>query len=129
MCTNSRLFEDKFGRLIYAPCKYYCMECRNMRREEFTQRLINEWKTRGYIGSFITLTYRDNELPLLLPEKSAVLGAWFKGVQPAFQSTLSRSEISNFADKMQKRLKYKFGKSGKYILVGEYGDDLHRPHY
>lgn len=129
MCTNSRIFKDKFGRLIQAPCKYYCMECRNMRREEFTQRLINEWKSRKYVGSFITLTYRDEELPILYPEGSAIVGNWFKSVPPAYGSTLCRKDLSQFCDKMQKRLKRAFGSSGKYIAVGEYGDDNHRPHY
>lgn len=129
MCTNSRLFKNKNGDLIYSPCKYYCLECRNMRREEFTQRLLNEWKSRSYIGSFITLTYRDDDLPILLPEGSAIVGQWFKNCPPAFGSTLYRPDLSQFADKMQKRLKRAFGQSGKYIMVGEYGDDLHRPHY
>ena len=128
MCTNSRIFKDSFGRFVNAPCKYYCMECRNMRREEFTQRLIHEWQSRGYVGSFITLTYRDENLPRLLPAGSAVLGSWFKGEAPAFNSTLCRKDLTNFADRMQKRIKYKFGRSGKYILVGEYGEDQHRPH-
>lgn len=129
MCTRPRLEIDKLGRLITnVPCKM-CIECRNMRREEFTERLLHEWQTAGYIGSFITLTYRDEQLPILLPENSAVVGHWFKSVPPAYGSTLSRKEISQFADKMQKRLKRQFGKSGKYVLVGEYGDDGHRPHY
>lgn len=100
-----------------------------MRREEFTQRLLHEWQSRGYIGSFITITYRDNELPILLPAGSAVVGSWFKSTPPAFGSTLSRKDLSQFCDKMQKALKRKFGKSGKYIAVGEYGDEMHRPHY
>lgn len=100
-----------------------------MRREEFTQRLLNEWQSRGYIGSFITLTYRDEALPILLPEGSAVIGQWFKNIAPVYGSTISRKDLTQFADIMQKRLKRKFGKSGKYILVGEYGDEQHRPHY
>lgn len=30
---------------------------------------------------------------------------------------------------MQKRLRRKYGRSGKYIGFGDYGDDTHRPHY
>lgn len=100
-----------------------------MRREEFTQRLLHEWQTRKYIGSFITLTYRDEDLPILLPPGSPIVGSWFKSVPPVYGSTISRKDLQQFADKMQKRLRRKFGRSGKYILVGEYGDELHRPHY
>ena len=129
MCTRPRYMYDKFGRICnQVPCKL-CIECRNLRREDFTQRLIHEWQTFGYIGSFIYLTYRDDMLPVLLPENSAVIGAWFGSVPPAFCSTLSRSELTQFADKLQKRIKRKYGKSCKYVLVGEYGDDGHRPHY
>lgn len=127
MCTRPRLMQDNFGRIIKSvPCKM-CIECRNMRREEFTQRLLHEWETNNYIGSFITLTYRDDALPILLPEGSATVGSWFGSVPPAYGSTLSRKELTQFADKLQKRIRRKFNHSCKYVLVGEYGDDGHRP--
>lgn len=129
MCTNNlyRFIPNKSGQAIRVPCKYYCTECRNMRREEYTQRLIHEWQTQKYIGSFITLTYRDSELPKLLPYGSAILGLWFKGIRPFNDSTLLRSEASNIADKLSKRVHRKFGHGIKYVIVGEYGDDNHRP--
>lgn len=129
MCTNNlyRFIPNKQNQLIRVPCKYFCMECRNMRREEYTQRLLHEWKTSGYIGSFITLTYRDTELLTLLPPGSAKLGIWFKLVRPFNDSTLSRREASNITDKISKRVKRKYGHGIKYVLVGEYGDDNHRP--
>lgn len=128
MCTSYRQYKDKYGRLVYGPCKT-CIECRNMRREDFSNRLRFQLMTYNYVGSFISLTYRDSDLPILLPEGSAVVGKYFGSCPPAFGSTLSRSDISNFCDKMQKRIKRKYGRSGKYIAVGEYGDDSHRPHF
>lgn len=110
------------------PCKM-CIECRNMRREEFTQRLLHEWQTQGFIGSFITLTYRDEDLPILLPLGSAVVGHWFGSTPPAFGSTLSRKDASQFTDKLGKRIRRKYGHGIKYILAAEYGDEGHRPHY
>lgn len=128
MCTNLKLYKDSYGRLVYGPCNT-CIECRNLRREDFKQRLKFELMDYSYIGSFVSLTYRDDELPKLLPEGSPVVGKWFSNCPPAYGSTLYRPDISNFCDKMQKRLKRKFGVSGKYIAVGEYGDDSHRPHF
>lgn len=130
MCTRYRTsFIDKYGRYIKnVPCKT-CLECRNMRREEYTQRLLHEWETQKYIGSFITLTYRDEDLPLLLPIGSAIVGTYFGSIPPAYGSTLNRKDLSQFSDKLQKRLRRKFNHSCKYVLVGEYGDDGHRPHY
>lgn len=138
MCTRPKLVEVTHAyfyrsgmplKYKFAPCGM-CLECRNMRREEYTQRLKHEIQTSGYIASFVSLTYRDDELPLLLPVGSAIVGNYFGSVPPAYGSTLSRKDISQFCDKLQKRFHRKFGKKTlKYIAVGEYGDDCHRPHY
>ena len=130
MCTNNeRFIYNKTGQMIRIPCKYFCMECRNMRREEYTERLLHELQTSGYIGTFLTLTYRDNDLVKLLPENSAIAGLWFKGRKPQNDSTLSRKDISKFCDKLSKRIHRKYKHGIKYIVVGEYGDEEHRPHY
>lgn len=134
MCTRPKLLD--VGKLSgglnsfykYVPCGM-CLECRNMRREEYTQRLKHEISEQGYIASFISLTYRDDELPLLLPAGSAVVGTYFGSVPPAYGSTLSRKDLSQFCDKLCKRARRKYGRSIKYVAVGEYGDDGHRPHY
>lgn len=138
MCTRPKLIDVTHAyyfspglsrKYKFAPCGM-CLECRNMRREEYTQRLKHEIQTSGYVASFVSLTYRDEELPLLLPKGSAVVGKYFGSVPPAYGSTLSRKDISQFCDKLQKRFHRKFGKKPlKYIAVGEYGDDGHRPHY
>ena len=106
MCTSPRIFEDKYGRLKLTPCKM-CIECRNMRREDFSNRLKFELISYNYVGAFISLTYRDSDLPVLLPEGSAVVGKYFGSCPPFNQCTLYRPDISNFCDKMQKRLKRK----------------------
>lgn len=128
MCTNMRLMRNEKGYIKYVPCKYLCTECRNMRREDFAQRLKFEYKTYNYLGAFISLTYRTQDLPILLPEGSPVVGSFFGNIPPDCGSTLYRPDLSQFCDKMQKRLKRKFGKSGKYIGFGDYGGDFHRPH-
>lgn len=145
-----------YSKLKFAPCGM-CIECRNMRREEYTQRLKHEIETSNYIASFITLTYRDDELPLLhngpykfinysddidydvidsaINEASPsdvqkiVVGSAFGGLPPAFGSTLSRYDAKKFCDKLTKRFRRKYGKLPlKYVCAGEYGDDGHRPH-
>ena len=128
MCTSPREYVRDDGRIVLGPCKM-CIECRNMRREDFKQRIQFELMNYNFIGSFVTLTYRDSDLPVLFPEGSAVVGNYFGSCPPAYGSTLYRPDIANFCDKMQKRLKRKFGRSGKYIAVGEYGSDQHRPHW
>lgn len=104
MCTSLRIYKDSYGRPVYGPCNT-CIECRNLRREDFKQRLRFELMDYSYVGSFVSLTYRDDDLPILLPEGSAVVGSWFGSCPPAYGSTLYRPDISSFCDKMQKRLK------------------------
>ena len=87
MCTNMRIMKDSFGTLRQVPCKYLCTECRNMRREDFAQRIKFEYKKYNYVGSFITLTYSDSNLPILLPEGSAVVGEFFGNCPPVYGST------------------------------------------
>ena len=120
MCTNSRLIKTSEGLIKQIPCKYLCTECRNMRREDFAQRLKFEYKSYGYLGAFISLTYSDKNLPLLLPSGSAVVGKFFGSVPPAYGSTLYRPDLSRFCDNLQKRLRRKYGRSGKYIGFGDY---------
>ena len=123
-----RLMKDSFGFLRYIPCKYLCTECRNMRREDFAQRLRFEYKNYNYLGAFISLTYSTDNLPVLLPEGSAVVGKFFGNIPPDKGSTLVRKDLSKFCDNLQKRLHRKYGKSGKYIGFGDFGGDYHRPH-
>lgn len=145
-----------YNNYRFCPCGM-CIECRNMRREEYTQRLKHEIETAHYIASFVTLTYRDDELPLLsenadfinysdninydLVDKAIneckpssrqklVVGSYFCGIPPAYGSTLSKNDAKQFCDKLTKRFRRKYGKLPlKYICAGEYGDDGHRPHY
>lgn len=171
MCTRPKLIDLGYMSAIqkgiskpftksnyrFVPCGM-CIECRNMRREEYTQRLKHEIETSNYIASFVTLTYRDDELPLLhngdydfinysdvsdeydifdkavdsaspRTTQKLVVGSYFGGLPPAYGSTLSKSDAKQFCDKLTKRFRRKFGKKPlKYICAGEYGDDGHRPH-
>lgn len=128
MCTRPKTMMDQFGRIRLCPCKT-CIECRIMRVSDFTARLKFELQTYNHIGSFVTLTYSDKNLVKLLPEGSASVGKFFGSVPPFEGSTLYRPDLSQFCDKMQKRLKRKYGRSGKYIGFGDYGDSTHRPHF
>lgn len=145
-----------FSQLKFCPCGM-CIECRNMRREEYTQRLKHEIETSNYIASFVTLTYRDDALPRLTDKpfkyinyydsvdydlvdkaikdskpsdlQKIVVGNSFGGVPPFNASNLSKNDAKKFCDKLTKRFRRKYGKLPlKYICAGEYGDDGHRPH-
>lgn len=101
-CTSPVWLKDKG---LYVPCNH-CISCRIAYAREWSVRLMNEYETSFGKGSFITLTYSDDNLP---------------------------SDMSIHKDELQrffKRLRKKLGKHKiKYYACGEYGEKGHRPHY
>lgn len=93
--------------------KVPCSRCIGCRLERSRQ-----WMVRGVLeqrywdaSSFITLTYRDEKLPLttLLPAGG----------------TLVKSHFQDFAKRLRARLEQKI----KIMWCGEYGSETHRPHF
>lgn len=126
MCNDPVYRYNKNGLLRPTPCKR-CIGCRNDRREDFTTRLQLDYKEYGYIGSFITLTYRTDNLVKLLPLNSAIVGKFFNGKTP--EGTLYKKHLTDFMDNLNHKVKKKYNKPIKYVACGEYGDEDKRPHY
>lgn len=125
-CKEPVFRKDRYNNWVPTPCKM-CLLCRNQRREEWTQRLQLEYVSNNYVGSFITLTYRDDKLPLLYPQNSAVTGSAFHGHIPA--GTLYQPDIRAFYKALNERMFRKYGYRPKHVLVGEYGETEFRPHF
>lgn len=125
-CREPIFRKDRYNNWVPTPCKM-CLLCRNQRREEWTQRLQLEYVANNYIGSFITLTYRDDTLPLLYPLLSAVPGSAFHGHLPP--GTLYQPDIRQFYKVLNERMFRKYGYRPKHVLVGEYGETEYRPHW
>lgn len=88
-----------------------CMNCRLERSRQWAVRIMHEsksWET----SSFLTLTYRDEDLPLV-DQADGSIGA-----------TLCVRDWQLFA----KRLRHSLGKMS-YFHCGEYGEKFGRPHY
>lgn len=88
-------------RYLRLPCGQ-CLGCRLKYSREWALRCVNEAQTHSK-SSFLTLTYRDADLPE--------------------NGSLDRSDLTKFL----KRLRKKF--NVRYYACGEYGDKLGRPHY
>ena len=87
---------------IPLPCGH-CMPCKIMRSHQWAMRLmfeLRDWSS----AAFVTLTYRDADLPPNLRKRHVQL--FFKRLR----KSLGKRKI-------------------KYYAVGEYGDVTHRPHY
>lgn len=86
-----------------------CMPCRINKKRMWTGRLLLEAAHSPTTSSFVTLTYSDEHLP-----------------RTELGSTLYVPDAMAFLD----RLRHRSGVGEcRYFIVGEYGDQTHRPHY
>lgn len=91
------------GDLVTVPCRQ-CIGCRMDKSQDWAVRCMHEAQmSEKNQNSFITLTYRDEDVP---DNFSVDIKDW-----------------QLFAKRMRKSL----GKF-RFFMVGEYGDETHRPH-
>ncbi len=89
---------------VNVPCGR-CIHCRIKRSTQWTMRLKHEASLYPYDGYFVTLTYNDDNLPQ--------------------NNTLVKNDLQKFHKRLRKSLPGKF----RYYSCGEYGEEIHRPHY
>lgn len=92
---------------INVPCGK-CPQCLEVRRAEWTFRILEEEKTCKS-SHFVTLTYNDENLPRS------------RDGTP----TIDKSDHQNFVKILRKKTKEKI----KYFAVSEYGSQFDRPHF
>lgn len=116
LCEKPRSFITSKGLL---PCGV-CRPCRiNARRDKKT-RLQLEAKNHDE-NLWVTLTYSDSNLPL---ERTRARDGQIFGSET--RPTLWRPDYQNFIKRLRN---YGLPDEFKYFIVGEYGDQYHRPHY
>lgn len=94
--------EGYYNLRITVPCGN-CIGCRLEKSRQWSVRCMHESKSHKQ-NSFVTLTYNQDNLPS--------------------DGSISKTHIQLFL----KRLRDKYGEL-RYLLCGEYGDLLSRPHY
>jgi hypothetical protein len=94
------------GKAMSVPCGH-CNACKIAKANQKAVRVMHEAEMHKH-NSFITLTYNDENLPLL----------------PANVPTLSTAHVQNFF-KRYRRAGFKIS----YFAGGEYGEAFGRPHY
>lgn len=98
--------------ILEVPCGN-CIGCRLDYSKDWATRADLEAKRWQY-NWFITLTYDEENLP--------------KGIKG--NPTLDTSNIDDFIQRLRNYFKVNYGYTGiRYLLAGEYGDQLARPHY
>jgi hypothetical protein len=101
-CVRMAKTRNSKGWLDY-PCGS-CNACRITRRQEWTFRIMLEMRSH-YYNWFVTLTYRDEDLP--------------EG------GTLVKEHVQLW----MKKIRNHSGAGIRFFAVGEYGDKKGRPHY
>lgn len=81
-----------------------CVNCRLQHAVNNAVRCVHEAKSHE-VNSFITLTYRDDDLPA--------------------DGGLNHRDFQLFAKRLRERCEFKF----KFVMCGEYGETTNRPHY
>lgn len=90
-----------------------CMPCRINRRRLWTHRIVLESKLHEN-NSFLTLTYNDENIPIIKCTDNLVRG------------NLNPTHLQKFIKRLRKKVEpIKL----RYVAVGEYGDVTQRPHF
>lgn len=85
-----------------------CIRCRLARAYSWAARCVHE-ASLYEDNIFITLTYDDDHLPSL--------------------GSLHYPDFQNFMKRLRNYSEYRRGRSFKYYMCGEYGEEVNRPHY
>lgn len=98
------------------PCQQ-CLPCRVKRAALWANRLLLE-RSSAVAASFITLSYRDEEL-------SDVAGTEWIASRPVVPNLVPK-DVTDWLKRVRKKVD---PHRLRYFLVGEYGDNTGRPHY
>lgn len=141
------------GRIPPAPPNYKdfplpcgkCTGCKLERSRQWAVRLMHEAQLHEKT-SFITLTYRDEDLPnsparvrKASPRRARRPGSGRQVDRHAHAEThaheiqeapsLSKGDLNGFTRRLNEDVRRRFGKGVKYFACGEYGEKTERPHY
>ncbi len=109
----------KLGYFILIPCRK-CDNCRKAFATNWAKKIqfeINTNEILGFSNYFITLTYNDAFVPVIKKDNKNV---------PVLSKNDARQFIKNLKNfYTNNKIKNNF----KFYLVGEYGENTHRPHY
>lgn len=112
------------AEMVVLPCGK-CEKCLCLRAKNWSIRAMHEARYYEH-NSFITLTYRDSELPFNYIDGAIThRGGLNSYDNPA---TLNKRDFQLFMKRLRKMLDIK-GIKIKYLMCGEYGDLRSRPHY
>lgn len=117
----SAICDKVVSEYITIPCGH-CIECLKDRGQQWTNRCMLEYASAEQNCYFVSLTYRDENLPVTYYADPSTGEAF-----PAY--TLDKKHVQDFLKRVRK---YFFGSERgtlRYYIAGEYGPSTMRPHY
>lgn len=114
---------------VYHKCGK-CADCRREEQKAWETRLrieFNDLKSRGWNVGFITLTYSPDCLPTI-PEECFKNADQYREI-PCFDQDTVRQWIKSIRQYCKYHYNFKNGDNIRYMVVSEYGEHTHRPHY
>ena len=115
-CENPQPSKMKHPELGWYDVEFRCRKCDAcllMRRAEKVCRMILECQAHDE-AMFITLTYDDENLPL---------------VPDVWEPTLDKKDAIKFIKRLRRYVEYHYNREIRVFLCGEYGGQTGRPHY
>lgn len=115
----------------YKYTQINCKECIGCRLD-----YSRDWANRGYLESlmsegknyFVTLTYRDVEIPDEITTKNGNTYCESDS-EEEWKGTLNKKDGQKFIKALRQEMKRKYGVDGiRFMLAGEYGTEDERPH-
>lgn len=101
---------------MFVPCGH-CIGCLRKRQNDWSIRVAEQLKLRAS-NCFVTLTYRDSNVPIGIDSESGDT-----------RLTLKKSDYQKFLKVLRSDLTRKGFDSPSFFVCGEYGSRTFRPHY
>lgn len=117
---------------VRVPCGK-CIGCRLDVSREWASRIVMESLDFPDSSLFVTLTYNDDHLPIMIDDgsKKVLKGKGFAADYCTKGATLYQKDTQDWLKRLRRNLDYHYGiQSGvRFFLAGEYGSNTFRPHY
>lgn len=115
-------------KFVDVPCGK-CVYCLSNKRNEWCFRMAEEFKN-SFTAYFITLTYSDDEIPVLKKDGNIVRGKDVKIDDIGCRAVLYKRDVQLYIKNIREVNRRDFFNEGvKYFMVGEYSPISMRPHY
>lgn len=137
--TKSKVLEyetdsdtGQYLEAVRVPCGE-CVGCRLDYSREWASRIMMEALMNNGEGLFVTLTYDDDSLPMIIDDGSNKLirGKDYAKNFTCKGATVFKKDTQDWIKRLRRNLDYHYGISEgvRFYLAAEYGSTTYRPHY